>query len=154
MEALFAALEGSAPAAALRTSFVAYPLVNAAHILATGGLVAIVLLLDLRVLGAFSSLPREPFVRVLRGTALLAFALAVVTGIALFSVRAQDYAENPAMLAKFALLALAGLNFLAFVRLFQAGPAQERMAAKALAVLSMALWPAVLVAGRFIGFVG
>ena len=59
-------LEQSALARALKTSFVVYPLVNAAHIAAIGTLFAGVLLMDLRILGLFQAIPAEPFVALLR----------------------------------------------------------------------------------------
>lgn len=150
MEALLAAVEASPPAAALRASFYAYPLVNAAHVLAVGGLVASVILLDLRLLGAFAAVERQPFARLMRRAALVLFAAAVLTGAALFSVQARDYAANPAFLAKLALLAVAIGNFLL---LAPAGGAAPTVVARTGAIVSLMVWPCVLVAGRFIGFV-
>jgi hypothetical protein len=151
VEALLAAIEASPPAAALRASFYAYPLVNAAHVLGAGGLVATVILLDLQLLGAFGSVEREPYARLMRRAALNLFALAIVTGLLLFSVQARDYAANPAFLAKVALLVAAIANFLMLAPAAGAGATTTR--ARAGAILSLAVWPAVLIAGRFIGFV-
>lgn len=139
---------------ALKTSFYAYPLVNALHILAIGMLVASVVLMDLRILGLARTVEREPFLHLMRVTAALAFAVAVLTGLMLFSVRAREYAANPAFQAKLALLVLAGLNLWTFRRIVAraAAGAPYPPAARALAALSVALWLAVLVAGRFIGF--
>jgi len=141
-------------AGALKASFYAYPLVNALHILSIGMVVGAVALMDLRILGLARGVEREPFLRLMRVTVAVAFAVAVLTGLALFSVRAREYALNPAFQAKLVLLALAGLNFLAFRRVAApaAAGAAYPPAAKALAALSMALWLSVLVAGRFIGF--
>jgi hypothetical protein len=150
LQALLAAIEASAPAAALRASFYTYPLVNAAHVLAVGGLVTTVLLLDLRLLGAIRSVDPVAFVRLMRRVALLLFALAILTGLALFSVQARDYASNPAFLAKLALLAAAVANFLLLAPKQEAPPTAI---GKAAALASLILWPSALVAGRFIGFV-
>ena len=150
MDALLAAIEASPPAAALRASFYAYPLVNAAHVLAVGGLVLAVLLLDLRFLGAFGAVGRAPFAALMRRVALALFCLAVVTGLALFSVQARDYAANPAFLAKLVLIAAAVANFLL---LAPRADAPISAGGRAGAGISLLLWPAVLVAGRFIGFV-
>jgi hypothetical protein len=155
---LLQAIERLPPAAALRRSFVAYPLVNALHILSLGVLVATVGLMDLRVIGRFSRFEARGFVAALRPVALAAFAGAAVTGLALFSVRASDYAFNPAFQLKLVLIALAGLNLALFMRLARPGAggavrdgftAAERLSAR----LSLVLWPGVLLAGRFIGFV-
>ena len=77
MEALLGSLEQLALIKALKTSFFAYPIVNALHILAIGALLTSVLLMDLRVIGVIRSLDEQPFVRLLRRVALGAFALAL-----------------------------------------------------------------------------
>ena len=148
---LLAWLEQSALARALKTSFVVYPLVNAAHIAAIGTLFAGVLLMDLRILGRFQAIPAEPFVALLRRVALTAFAFAAATGVLMFSIRATEYAAISVFLAKMALIALAGLNFLLFIRIAARDP--DAPALRTLAMLSIMLWAAVLICGRFIGFV-
>ncbi len=147
MEALLLAIEGLAPVRALRTSFYVYPVINALHVLAVGSLVSTVALMDLRILGVIASVPEALFVRLLRRVALGAFALAVLTGLLLFAVRARDYAGMPLFWGKMGLIGLAALNFALFSVLRGA-------AAKALAALSIVLWLGVLLAGRFLGFVG
>lgn len=144
-------LEQSALARALKTSFIVYPLVNAAHIAAIGALFASVLLMDLRILGLFQAIPAGPFVTLLRRVALTAFVLAAATGLPMFSIRATEYAAMGVFIAKMALIVLAGLNFGLFMRIEARGPAAPAL--RALAVLSILLWAAVLVCGRFIGFV-
>jgi hypothetical protein len=151
MEALLAAIEASPPAAALRVSFYAYPLVNAAHVLAVGGLVTTVILLDLRLLGAFAAVDRASFATLMRRVALALFAAAVLTGLALFSVQARDYAANPAFLLKLGLIVAALANFLLLAPPADAGAVSTR--GRVGAALSLTLWPCVLAAGRFIGFV-
>lgn len=136
---------------ALKASFVAYPVVNALHILCIGVLLTSVLLMDVRLLGGLRTLPAAPFVMTLRRFALAAFAGAAITGALLFSVRASEYATQPVFLVKLGLILLAGLNFLAFQGV--SGDAEQPGGtAKALAVLSLLLWTGVLFAGRFIGF--
>lgn len=104
--------------------------------------------MDLRLLGLFARLERAPFVDLLRRLAIIAFAGAVATGIALFSIRATEYAFNPAFLVKMGLIGLAGANVLAHRLVAGRHPP----AARASALLSLLLWPAILLAGRFIGF--
>ena len=154
MAEFLAGIEQLAFVRGLKASFVAYPIVNALHIMATGALLTSVLLMDLRVCGAFRSLPYAAFVALLRRTALGAFAGALVTGSLLFSVKASTYAAMPIFLAKMALILLAGVNFFAFMRLSHATGSDVPVggAATILAVLSMVLWTSVLFAGRFIGF--
>lgn len=140
---------------ALKISFYVYPLVNAAHIMAIGAVVTSAIVMDLRILGLPVFIEREPLLKLMREVVATAFPVAALTGLALFSVRAQEYATNPAFLAKMALLALAGVNLLAYRKLTAeiiAG-APVPAAARTLAALSILIWTAVLVAGRFIGFI-
>ena len=137
----------------LKASFLAYPIVNALHIAAIGMLFTSVILLDLVVLGAIRSVPREEFVALLRRMALIAFAAAVLTGLTLFSVKASDYAQMPVFLLKLGLIAVAAINFLVFSALDKRSRIEEPSPALRLsAVVSIALWSGVLLCGRFIGF--
>ncbi len=146
------AIEQVGPARLLKTSFIVYPVVNALHIAAIGTLFGSVLLIDLSVLGVIRSVPREKLVALLRRAALAAFVVAILTGLALFSVQATDYARNPVFLTKLGLILLAALNFFIFVALDRS--LQENAAALRIsAVASILLWSGVLLAGRFIGFV-
>ncbi|MER8732345.1 hypothetical protein NKH28_21320 [Mesorhizobium sp. M1227] len=150
MDGFFAGIEQLAMVRGLKASFVAYPIINALHIMSIGALLTSVWLMDLRILGAFRSLPQTAFVALLRRTALAAFGGALVTGSLLFSVRASEYAAMPIFLAKMTLILLAGVNFLVFMR--RAGDEPAGGTVTVLAVLSLVLWTAVLFAGRFIGF--
>ena len=154
MADLLAGIEQLAFVRGLKASFVAYPIVNALHIMSIGALLTCVMLMDLRIVGAFRSLPHAPFVALLRRTTFVAFAGALVTGSLLFSVKASEYAAMPIFLAKMALILLAGANSLAFIRLSRAKNGLEPAggAITVLAVLSLVLWTSVLFAGRFIGF--
>ena len=148
------AIEQLGPVRLLKSSFFAYPVVNALHIATIGTLFGSVLLMDLSVLGAIRSLPRERLVALLRRVALSAFAIAVLTGLTLFSVQATSYIRNPAFLVKLGLIGLAALNFLAFTILDRKSEAQRpSRAMRILAVASILAWSGVLLAGRFIGFV-
>lgn len=150
-------LGGWPGAVLLQQSGTAYLVVNAAHILAIGLLVGAVLPLDLRLIGFFRAVPLQVIGPFLQKIAFAGGVLAVMTGLWLFSVRPRDYAANPAFLAKMGLLVLAFGN----VALQHAGgrfrSAVEGQAVvprvRAVAALSALLWLAVLVAGRWIGFV-
>lgn len=151
MEELLATIEALPPAATLRTSFVAYPLVNAAHILAIGMLVTSVLVMHWALLVPRRSLPEEMITRQLRPVALGAFVTAGLTGFALFSIRASEYAANPAFLTKLGLIAVAIVNFLVFYALSRSEASQRARCVSA--VVSVVLWLSALIAGRFIGFI-
>ena len=149
---VFSALEHSFLARALKSSFFLYPLVNALHILSIGVLLTSVILMDLRVLGAFETLPRAPFVALLRRLALTAFCVALLTGFAMFTIRATEYASMPIFLAKMSLVALAAANFVLFVTLERRKFGAVSPALRLSAAASVGLWLGVLVCGRFIGF--
>ena len=123
----------------LRTSFVAYPLVSALHILGAGGLVTLVWLMHRA--GGSNPDTRNRY----RRLAAVTFGVMVVSGLSLFAVKPVDYAANPAFLIKMGLIVLA----LANIAIYEAAPAARRVTA----VVSAAVWPGVLVAGRFVGFV-
>ncbi len=155
VEGFLAALEQIGLVRAVRTSFFAYPLINAAHILSIGALVTSVILMDLRLLGRFASLPELPFIRLFRRIALSAFAIAALTGVTLFAVRAGDYAEIRLFWVKMGLLLLAAANFGFFMAVDrrQTENAPHSNAWRASLRLSLLVWPAILIAGRFLGFV-
>ena len=146
------AIEQLGPVRLLKSSFLAYPVVNALHIAAIGALFTSVLLMDLAVLGAIRSVPREKFVALLRRVALGAFVVAAFTGLALFSIQATDYARNPAFLVKLGVIGLAALNFLAF-SIQSRRNGETSTASRFCAVASILLWSGVLLCGRLIGFV-
>lgn len=141
----------------MRQSSLVYLLVNATHILGIGLLLGPILALDAKLLGAFRSVPLSTIGPFLSGIARVGAALAIVTGLALFTVRPPDYLDNPAFLAKAALIVLALGNAILLDRsaawhqavATNTNAARLRMQAAA----SMVLWLAVLVAGRWIGFV-
>ncbi|MGO7167118.1 DUF6644 family protein [Rhizobium leguminosarum] len=149
-------LSATTPALALRRSGTLYLLVNAAHILAIGLLVGAILPLDLRLAGFFRKVPVEIVAPFLSRAAGVGLAAAIVTGFCLFSVRAVEYAGNPAFLAKLGLIALGILN-LSIVYLgrgwktaVSTGIVQPGL--RFSAALSAAIWIAAVIAGRWIGF--
>jgi hypothetical protein len=149
---LLEAVEQLGPVSLLKSSFLAYPVVNALHIAAIGTLFGSVLLMDLAVLGAIRSVPRDKLVALLRRTALTAFAVAALTGVTLFSIQARSYIANPAFLLKMGLILLALLNFLAFVALEKRAASGSSAGLRFSALASILLWSGVLLSGRFIGF--
>ena len=140
----------------LQRSGTLYLLVNAAHIAAIGLLVGTIVSLDLRMLGAFRAVPLAVLAPFLSRMATGGLALAILTGVLLFSVRPVEYAENPAFLAKLVLVALGVLNALwlhagRHWRGVLSGQ-QVHAVARLHALASLLLWPGAIVAGRWIGF--
>ena len=78
---------------------------------------------------------------------------AVLTGAALFSVRAVEYSGMPIFLAKMTLILAAGLNFLIFLIADGSSGDTAGTILRLSAIVSIVLWCGVLLCGRFIGFV-
>lgn len=156
IETALSALGESPLAEAVTASRYVYPLVNAAHILALATLFGSILSLDLRLLGLFSTLPVQPFARLLPRVAASGLGLAILTGLLLFTVEALDYAANPAFLTKLAIVAV-GIGHAISVHLSSAWKELLREGTigtklRLSAVLSLLLWMAAIVAGRLIAF--
>ena len=141
----------------LRSSSLAYLLANAAHILSIALLIGPVITLDLKLMGRFANVPLAPLHHALTRMGMTGFCGAIVTGLALFSVRPAEYAQNPAFLAKLALIALAAANLLILTRIPSWPEARSgghaSAAVKLSAFVSLLLWLAIVIAGRWIGFV-
>ncbi|HYG44420.1 MAG TPA: DUF2214 domain-containing protein [Bordetella sp.] len=143
-------------AALLRHWDTAYLLVNAAHICAIGVLLGTIAALDLRLLGTARALPLSAAAPYLARMAAAGLLLAVLTGAWLFSVQPAQYLGNTAFQAKLALVALGSLNALwlhagrSWPRILADAPVPA--SARLHAALSLLLWPATIVAGRWIGF--
>ena len=155
MEALFAALEGTALAQTLRNSRWGYAGVNAAHIFAIALLIGSVIPLNLRLLGIWRGIPREAVVQVLAPVAGSGLALALLTGPLLFSIRAREYSDVGFLQLKLIFIAVGVLSTLALLRshgfLLKDAP-RTRLVGHA--ILSMVCWLGALVCGRLIAFAG
>ena len=137
----------------LQQSATAYLFVNAAHILGIGILLGGILPLDLRLLGVFRRYPIEELGPFLTRSAAVGLGIAILTGSWLFSVKPADYLANEAFRWKAALLAVALVNVVVQHKVLKA-PSGWRItpATRMSAALSLCGWLAVLVAGRWIGF--
>lgn len=153
-----AELQGLDPVLALKRSRWVYPLVNAGHLVGISLLFGAIASLDLRLLGCWRSVPPAGLARVLQPVALAGFLLAAACGFLLFSVGATHYAGQPLFLAKMLLIALALLNALLLRRSrawqeMEAGRSEDLPARLRLGALaSLVLWAAVILCGRFLGY--
>lgn len=150
-------LESVPPAVWLQNSGTAYLIVNAVHIAAIGTLVGVIVALDLRLLGVLKTPSLIAIGRFLSRYAASALALGLITGLWLFAVQPFEYTSNPAFLAKIALVAAGILNALglhagsAWASTIDTDAPPGRIRAHAAA--SILIWPAALLAGRWIAFV-
>lgn len=144
-------------AAAVRQSGTAYLLLNASHILGLALLIGAIVPLDIRLLGLFRAVPVAALAAVLPRISSFGLGLALISGAWLFTVRPIEYAGNAAFLWKSGLLLAALANVAAqhlnprYAAALKGGAIAPSV--RALAALSITLWLAVLVAGRWIGFV-
>jgi hypothetical protein len=109
--------------------------------------------LNLRLLGFWPSIPRANLLRVLVPIAATGFALALLTGSLLFSVRAQEYAAVGYLQAKLVLVLLGILSASAIHRAYGftlEGASQARLSFHAL--FSLGCWLGALACGRLIAF--
>jgi hypothetical protein len=159
IESILANIQGSALADWMRDTLPAMQLVEATHVLAAVTLFGTVLIVDLRLLGLADS-PRA-FTRISRETLPLtwiAFGIAVVTGSLMFTTSAEIYFGNPAFRLKALALLGAGLNMALFQLLTVRAAAALNFgktaprAARAAGLVSVFLWAAVVLLGRWIGF--
>ena len=137
-------------AEALRASRWAYPLVNAGHILGLALLVGAVVPMNLALLARGAQM-RAAATRLLRPFAAAGLGLAIATGALLFIVQPQEYAPLTLFRLKLALIAFGALNALLHLRtpLATLPAARRRM----VALLSLVLWPGVLLCGRLLAYV-
>lgn len=140
----------------LRASGTAYLFVNAAHILGLGLLLGAIVPLDLRLAGLWRQLPLQVLLPFSSRAAAAGLGLALVTGLWLFTVRPHEYLDNAAFQFKLGLLLLALINIAwqhrspALARSLRDGTLATGLRLRAAA--STLLWCAVLLAGRWIGF--
>jgi cytochrome bd-type quinol oxidase subunit 1 len=152
-------LEASRFATTLRDSIWMFPIIESIHVISFTLVVGTIAIIDLRLLGLAST--QRSFQRmasdILKWT-WVAFALAVATGLTMFTTNAGVYYHNPFFRAKMMLLVLAGVNMVIFevtaartIRQWDQARSAPR-AGKAVAVLSLTIWIAVIFMGRMIGF--
>jgi hypothetical protein len=146
---LAALLEATSLAQYLKASQWVYPLVNAGHIFGIALLVGAIIPLDLTLAGILKRGDVKTTMALLRPFAIAGLVIATLCGAILFITQAGDYVQNSAFLAKMALLGLGVLNAALHLSLTDTHP----RAARALALLSLLIWPTVLILGRMIGYV-
>jgi hypothetical protein len=159
MGEFLAALEATALAGALRRSVWAYPLVNTAHILGVALLVGAIVPLDLRLLGAWRSVPLCAIWRVLTRTAAAGLVLASVFGALLFITRATEYAASNLFVSKMVIVGAGAANALLLHivlpnKRLQSVAATGKLPGRVQLAsgLSLAAWLTALTLGRLVGY--
>jgi hypothetical protein len=144
--ALVGALRNAPPVAVL--------LIQIAHVLGLILLLTSLLLVNLRLLGwGLRSLPLQQVVRATRKALWLGLVLTIGSGLLLFLSAPVHYTGNAAFVPKMILLLFALAVQATLYRRVTASQAPAPLLARSTAVVSLALWLSVGLAGRAIGFV-
>jgi hypothetical protein len=152
-------LEGLAWTTAVRESLWGYPMMETAHAVSIVAFAGLVIVMDLRLVGvAFADSPLTQIQRRLFPWQMIGLALSSATGLLLCVVDPLRYYANVFFRVKLALLALAGLNAIAFhlmtYRTVAQWDAERRLPAPArlAGAASLLLWSVIIVSGRLIAY--
>jgi hypothetical protein len=153
-------LEGSTLGHLMRDSGVwTYGLVNLSHILGVAVLFGSVLILDLRLMGAWRQIPLSLITRPTVTMASIGFAVAAASGAGLLATKATDYIGNPFFYVKYPAIALALFNIY-LVHRTKAWRAHrerdlmppEKSQLARMGAVSLVFWLIAVSAGRMIGY--
>lgn len=152
------ALVASDFATFVRENAWAYPLLETLHMIGLALTVGGIIVFDLRLLGLARDISLSSLARHVLRFVFLGIAINVSTGLAMFSSDAVEFSSNASLQVKLVLIGLALLN----AGLYQAGPGRssapwDRGATPPVRVriqgaLSIALWLAVITAGRMMAY--
>jgi hypothetical protein len=152
VEAFATMIEASALGGFARDSSWAYPLANLVHLFGLVLLVGSIGILDLRLIGAFTTLPLVPLARALTPLGVIGLALMALSGPVLFAADASALVRSATFGAKLVLIAIALMNALAFRWLWSRREGEPTMIARGMAAASLILWLAVATLGRLIAY--
>ena len=136
-----------------------YGIVNLTHILGVSSLFGAVLVLDLRLLGLWRSIPLASIARPTVPIATTGFIVAALSGLCLLSTNGSEYIGNPFLLIKFPAIFVGLLNVVVLNRLPAWKERETRVISTAeqrqLSVfggVSLLSWLTAIGAGRLIGY--
>jgi len=156
IEAWVIAFEATALSASLRTSIWLYPIINTLHIIGLGMLLGAMTVLDLRLLGWRKRVLVSSLSQVTLPVAAGGLLIAVIAGVLLLIARPLDYIFNGLFQIKMGLLLLALVNVWWCVGSAgwraALGDAVVNRSVRVSAALSLALWLAIIFAGRMVGY--
>jgi hypothetical protein len=127
-----------------------YPMLEALHIVGIALLVGSLVLLELRVWGRGAALPIEPLARLALAVTGVGFGVIVFTGILMFAAAPGELLANRAFTIKIGLIMLAGLNAAWFHG--RGGLVKLDATARWQTMVSLGLWVAVIICGRWIAY--
>jgi hypothetical protein len=136
-----------------------YAIVNLVHVLGIATLFGSLVILDLRLMGAWSRTRLATITDIATPVALLGFSVAVVSGVGLFATKATEYVGNPFLYVKFPAIGFGMLNVL-LLRVLPGWRARaerelsgpERLQLAFAGGISLACWLIAISAGRLIAY--
>jgi hypothetical protein len=151
-------LETTALAQFVMQSEFAFSALDMVHIAAISIVFGMIVVVDLRLLGLAS---RDCVVTGICGEALpwtwIAFAIAVITGVMMFTAQPVKYYDNFALRMKLTLIIVAGVNMLVFhlvtyrsVAAWDRGPIP--LVARLAGAISLVCWTAIVAFGRWTAY--
>jgi uncharacterized membrane protein len=137
-----------------------YGIINLVHILGISVLFGAIIVLDLRLLGAWRSIPATSIARPTEPLAAIGFLLAGASGTMMLTFNTTEYHGNPFFYIKFPVIVLGLVNVALVSRLpawrrARSGQVAEPADRTALAVAggaSLLIWLTVITCGRMIGY--
>lgn len=129
---------------------VAYPVLQVVHVVGIALLLGNLVLVELRVWGLGRELPVAALARLALPLSLLGFGLAAGSGLAMFAAHPGEMLANRAFVIKLGLLMLAGTNAAMFHA--RGGLRRDDAVARAQTALSLGLWLAAIISGRWIAY--
>jgi len=142
----------------MRGSGIVYPTILALHVLAIAMFGVMILVTDIRLLGALRKYPVAEILDKLRMPKRVGFLLIVTCGLLLFGAKAEEYYYNVFFRAKMIILLL----ILIHAAIFRAGVYRNGVAldaggltgqARLAGGLSLVLWFGMMMCGRGVGYI-
>jgi hypothetical protein len=136
-----------------------YGVVNLTHILGVAALFGAILVLDLRLLGAWRSVALPAIAEPTASVATVGFAVAITSGVCLMATNATEYLGNPFLYIKFPAIALGIGNVIVLntlpawkARKTRELSADEQSRLAVMGGISLLSWLTAISAGRLIGY--
>ena len=127
-----------------------YPALESVHIVGIGLLLGSLVVFELRVWGLGRTLELRALARLALPLSLTGFGLVLASGAVMFFSQVDEMLANKAFILKMVLVAVAGLNAIGFH--LRGGLAADDTVARAQTALSLGLWIAIVVCGRWIAY--
>lgn len=151
-------LESTSWAGGIRQSLWLYPALEIVHIVGIVVLVGAAFMFDLRLLGISKNIPLSGLSGHLLPWSARGLLLIIPSGILLFITNAKTLGTDPTFWLKMGLLTIAALNALVYHRFMlkrhsgEVGEAALPAATKVSAVVSIAVWIAIIACGRLLAY--